>query len=209
MHAINSFRLKYIRLTTPLSLKKIRRLSMGDIVMLTGDIFICRDRAHRRIVNDYLGGKKSKDLPFSLKNQVIFHTGPIMRKRKGKWTAVLVGSTTSMKLESVEYLLIDNFKLRAIIGKGGMGRKTTAAMRRQGCIYLATVGGAAALLTKGVKKVMNKYWLEDFGVTEAVWHLKVKDFGPLIVGIDSHGRNLYEENKIKVLRKYEKLFPRH
>jgi fumarate hydratase subunit beta len=103
---------------------------------------------------------------------------------------------------------IKNFKVRVVIGKGGMGRKTTDAMAEQGAVYGAFTGGAAILAAKAIKNVKNVEWL-DLGTPEALWIFEVEDFGPLAVAIDSHGGNLFmdvakkvEENKQKI---YEKL----
>ena len=193
-----------IKLKTPLTRGRISKLKAGDIVTLDGDVFIFRDRAHRKVY-DYLTNGQERKIPFDLTNQIIFHTGPIMKQTAGGWKAVAVGSTTSVKLEALEPAIIKHYKLRGIIGKGGMGQAATKAMKKNGCVYFAQVGGAAALLTEGVENVAEVFWLKENGVTEAVWHLKVKDFGPFIVAIDAHGRNLYIENENKVKNKVSKL----
>lgn len=202
MEIYNLSNLNFIYLNTPLEERVIRSLKIRDIIFLTGEIFICRDLAHRRIIDEYVLKNNRQSLPFNLNNAVIFHTGAIIREENFKFTPVCVGSTTSIKLESLEPTLIREFSLRGIIGKGGMGRETTLAMEKYGCVYFGTVGGAAALLTKGVKEVVENYWLTECGLTEAVWKLRVENFGPLFIDIDSHGRNIYLENeeRIKALR---------
>lgn len=195
-------KLNFIYLNTPLEERTIRSLKVRDIVFLTGEIFICRDLAHRKIIDEYILRNNEQNLPFNLNNAVIFHTGAIIKEENSKFTPICVGSTTSIKLESIEPILIKEFNLRGVIGKGGMGRETTLAMAKYGCIYFGTIGGAAALLTTGVKEVMENYWLAECGFTEAVWKLRVEKFGPLFIDIDSHGRNIYLENeeRIKALR---------
>ncbi len=192
--------LNIVKLQTPLTAECVRQLKAGDIVTLDGDVFIFRDRPHRQVY-DYLQNGQQQQIPFDLTGQVIFHTGPIMEKTADGWKVVIVGSTTSIKLEALEPTIIRHYKTRGVIGKGGMGPDTTEAMKEVGCVYFAQVGGAAALLTEGVKEVVEVFWLEENSITEAVWHLKVKDFGPFIVAIDSHGRNLYIENENKVKKK--------
>jgi fumarate hydratase subunit beta len=196
-------KIKSIKLNTPLSEENVRKLKVNDIVFLSGEIFICRDLAHRKIMEDFILKKKKDSLPFDLREGVIFHTGAIIKEEEGRFTPICVGSTTSIKLESIEPTLIREFRLRGVIGKGGMGKKTTKAMKEIGCVYLGTIGGAAALLSKGVKDILESFWVTECGITEAVWKLKIEDFGPLFVDIDSHGENIYlqREEKITALRR--------
>jgi len=197
--------LNFIYLKTPLSEETVRRLKVRDIVFLTGEIFICRDLAHRKIMDEYLLKNKKQDLPFPLNNAVIFHTGAIIKEENLKFIPICVGSTTSIKLESIEPTFIKEFNLRGVIGKGGMGKETTKAMQRYGCVYFGTIGGAAALLTKGVKEVLANFWLAENGLTEAVWKLRIEDFGPLFIDIDSYGRNIYLENKERIITSLNKI----
>ncbi|MDI6785416.1 MAG: FumA C-terminus/TtdB family hydratase beta subunit [bacterium] len=190
--------LNFINLNTPLEEEVVRNLKVRDIIFLTGEIFICRDLAHRKIIDEYILKNNKQKLPFDLNNAVIFHTGAIIKEENSKFIPICVGSTTSIKLESIEPTLIKEFSLKGIIGKGGMGKETTLAMQKHGCVYLGTIGGAAALLTEGVKEILENYWVEDCGLTEAVWKLRVENFGPLFVDIDSHGRNVYLENEEKI-----------
>jgi len=192
---------KLIKLKTPLGRETVSGLMAGDVVSLDGEIFTLRDKAHKRVF-DLL--KSGKEIPFDLREQAIFHAGPIMRKTKQGWKVVVIGPTTSARLESFEPELIKRFKIRAVIGKGGMGKETADAMRETGCVYLAAVGGAAALLSQGIKKVAGVFWLNENGEAEAVWQLQVKDFGPLIVAIDAHGKNLFTENENSVKGKEQK-----
>ncbi len=177
------------KLNTPISEEEVRKLYVNDIIYITGTIITARDQAHKRAL-DYI--KQGKPLPVSFEGLAIYHCGPVVSKVGDKWTVVAAGPTTSTRMETLEYEFIENFKARVIIGKGGMGRRTVEAMKRFGVVYGAFVGGAGTLAAKAIKAVKGVEWL-DLGVPEALWILNVEDFGPLIVAIDSHGNNLFEE----------------
>ncbi|MFW6117737.1 MAG: FumA C-terminus/TtdB family hydratase beta subunit [Thermoproteota archaeon] len=179
---------------TPISEAEIRQLQINDILYLNGTIVTARDQAHRRAL-EYL--KQGKTLPINLEGLAVFHCGPLVRKRKGQWDVVAAGPTTSIRMEPFEERFLKNFKPRVIIGKGGMGRKTTKAMEKYGAIYGAFTGGVAVLAAKSIIKVEKVEWL-DLGAPEAMWVLKVKEFGPLAVAIDSHGNNRFTEVQQKV-----------
>jgi fumarate hydratase subunit beta len=192
------------RLKTPISEAEIRKLKVNDKLYLSGTVVTARDQAHRRALEYAVRGEP---LPVKLEGLAVFHCGPLMRKEHGNWTVVAAGPTTSTRMESVEPEFIERFKPRVIIGKGGMGEKTTEAMQRFGAVYGAFTGGAAVLAANAVKTVEGVVWL-DLGMPEAMWILGVKDFGPLVVAIDSFGNNLYrdvaenvEENKREVHRR--------
>ena len=126
-----------------------------------------------------------------LEGLAVYHCGPIMRRENSDgWTAVAAGPTTSTRMEIYEKKFLRNFKPSVIIGKGGMGTKTAAAMAKYGAVYGAFTGGAAVLAVKAVKNVAAVIWL-DLGMPEAMWVLEVENFGPLVVGIDSSGNNLF------------------
>lgn len=179
------------RLTTPLDESAIRNLKSGDVVYLTGEIFTARDEAHLRAL-EYQ--KEEKEMPVNLKDAAVFHCGPIMQKENDLWHLVAAGPTTSSRMNSLEPEFIRTFEVRAIIGKGGMSKPTLDAMKEKGCVYLAITGGAALLAAKGVEEVKGVHWL-DMGMPEALWILKARDFGPLIVAMDSHASSLYENVK--------------
>jgi len=100
---------------------------------------------------------------------------------------------------------IKNFKVRVVIGKGGMGKKTTDAMKQYGAVYGAFTGGAAVLAAKAVKNVKTVEWY-DLGMPEAMWVMEAQDFGPLAVAIDSHGNNLFENVAKKVEENKQKIY---
>jgi fumarate hydratase subunit beta len=194
------------RLKTPMSEADIRRLKVNDTLYVSGTIVTARDQAHRRALEF---AKQSKPLPVNLEGVAVYHCGPVMRKEaSGGWTAVAAGPTTSTRMEGYTESFLRNFKPRLIIGKGGMGKETTAAMAKYGAVYGAFTGGAAVLAVKAVKNVAAVVWL-DLGMPEAMWVLEVQNFGPLVVAIDSFGNNLFRDVTKKVranrLRIYRKL----
>jgi fumarate hydratase subunit beta len=181
------------RLKTPLSEEEVRKLQVNDTVYLTGTIVTARDAAHRRALEYH---KEGKQLPLNFEGLAVFHCGPIVKKEDDGWRVVAAGPTTSARMEPFEDEFIRNFKVRVVVGKGGMGKKTVDAMKRYGAVYGAFTGGAAVLAAKAIKKVKGVDW-SDLGMPEAMWILQVEDFGPLTVAIDAHGNNLYETIQIK------------
>ena len=194
--------MRKIELHTPLSEKEIRRLNIGDHIFISGTLITARDAAHKRLM-EYLAEKRK--LPFSFEGSAIYHCGPLVRKVKDEWRVLAAGPTTSMRMEPFEAKVIEDLGVRLIIGKGGMGEKTKDAMKRYGAVYGAFTGGAAVLAAKHIKRIVGVEWL-DLGMPEAVWIFEVNRFGPLIVGMDSHGRSLYEEVRTKTLRNLSCLF---
>jgi len=177
-----------VRLKTPLWEEDVEGLSAGDTVYLSGIVHTARDEAHERILKHIAEGKK---LPFSLKDGVIYHCGPLAEKKAGKWRIVSAGPTTSSRMNKLEPEVIEKCGVRAVIGKGGMDESVVNAMKANNTAYLALTGGAAALAAEKIKSVENVFWL-DLGMPEAVWVLNVEDFGPLTVGI-ANGKSLYRE----------------
>lgn len=170
------------RLTTPLKEEIVRDLNLGDIVYITGTIYTARDETHLKLLEE--------GSPVDLEGSVIFHCGPIVRKKDEVWEIVAAGPTTSSRMNSLEPETIKRFKIRGIIGKGGMDTGTLKAMEGYGCVYLAITGGAALLAANAVTKVETVYWL-DLGMPEAMWVFCVKDFGPLVVAMDAKGESIY------------------
>ncbi len=177
------------RLKTPLSEAQIRKLEVNDVLYLTGTVVTARDQAHKRAL-EY--SAQNKPLPVSLDGLAVYHCGPVMSKRGNRWVAVAAGPTTSTRLEPVEADFVERFKVRVIIGKGGMGEKTAAALAKHGAVYCAFTGGAAVLAAKAIKRVQRVEWL-DLGLPEAMWVFEVEAFGPLLVAIDSRGNSLYRD----------------
>jgi len=186
-----------ICLQAPFSEDKIRALKVGDMVMISGTLFTGRDAVHK-FLHD--GGK----LPVSLKDQILYHCGPVVVKEKDEWVVKGAGPTTSIREEPYQAEIIEKFGLRGVIGKGGMGPKTLEALKKFGCVYLHAIGGAAQVLGDCVQKVRGVHMLEQFGSPEAVWELEVRDF-PAVVTMDSHGNSLHKDILEKSKSKYEEL----
>jgi len=192
------------KLKTPISEEQIRKLKVNDVLYVTGTIVTARDQAHRRALEYF---KEGKSVPVNLEGLAVFHCGPVVAKQGDKWIAVAAGPTTSTRMDIFEDEFIKDFKVRVVIGKGGMGKRTTDAMAKYGAVYGAFTGGAAVLAARAIKNVKSVEWF-DLGMPEAMWVFEVEEFGPLAVAIDSHGNNLFtdiaksvEENKQKIYQK--------
>jgi len=198
--------LAVFKFKTPISEEDVRKLKVNDVLYVTGTIVTARDAAHKKALEQFNQGKP---LPINLNGLAVFHCGPIVKKEGDKWVVVAAGPTTSTRMDQFEDEFIKAFKVRVVIGKGGMGKKTTDAMQRYGAVYGAFTGGAGVLAAKAVKNVKTVEWLQDLGMPEALWVFEVEEFGPLTVAIDSHGNNLFEEVKKKAeesrIKIYEKL----
>jgi fumarate hydratase class I len=173
------------KLEMPFTEQKIRALKVGDMVEISGKLFTGRDAVHKYL---HEGG----ELPISLKDQIIYHCGPVVIKKGGKWKVTAAGPTTSTREEPYQADIIKKFGIRAVIGKGGMGEKTRKACQEHGCVYLHAVGGAAQVLAEAIKNVDDVHMLEKFGSPEAIWELSVENF-PVVVTIDAHGQSLHSQ----------------
>ena len=179
-------------LSTPLTYDQIKDLHIGDTVYFTGLLATCRDSGHGRVIRE---GKLPER--FSFKDHAVYHAGPIIGTDKdGKQSVVSVGPTTSRRMEAVEADFIKKTGVRLIIGKGGMMEQTAAACKEYGAIHCAFPGGCAVVAAQAVEEIVDVEW-EDFGMAEALWVLRVKEFGPLIVSIDTRGNNLFAENRAR------------
>jgi fumarate hydratase subunit beta len=180
----------------------IEKIRVNDTIYLSGTIVTARDAAHKRALDFH---KKGKQLPVNLKGLAIFHCGPIVEKKDDKWKVIAAGPTTSARMDPFENEFIKNFKVRLIIGKGGMGKKIVEAMKRNGALYGAFTGGAAILAAKAVKKVRGVKW-SDLGMPEALWILEVEDLGPITVAIDSHGNDLFKKIQSRANIKKQEIY---
>ncbi|TAN40631.1 MAG: fumarate hydrolyase [Nitrospirae bacterium] len=192
---------KTVDLTIPMTADEARSLRAGDMVSLSGSIVTGRDRIHKLLLEERIS---PGSLPFPLAGAVLYHCGPIMQKQDDGFRVVAAGPTTSQRLEMYEADLIRQYGLRGIMGKGGMGEQTREALKEQGCVYLHTIGGAAAYLADRVTKVLGVWKLEELGLAEAMWHLQVKDF-PAMVTMDSLGNDLHRDLEADTLRKFTEL----
>jgi fumarate hydratase subunit beta len=174
-----------IQLSAPFTEDKIKALKVGDMVEITGLVYTGRDAVHKWLHD----GNKP---PFSFKDGIIYHCGPVVLKKKGKWVVTAAGPTTSIREEPYQAGIIETHGIRAVIGKGGMGEKTRLACQKFGCVYLHAVGGAAQVLAESIKEVEDVFGLEQFGSPEAIWKLRVGSF-PVVVTIDAHGGSLHKD----------------
>lgn len=179
-----------IRLNTPLIEDKVRELKSGDNVLLSGYIYTARDAAHKRFIELI---KNGKELPFDIKDSVIYYVGPSPTKPGNVIGSA--GPTTSYRMDSYTPKLLE-LGLKGMIGKGKRSPEVIAAMKKYGAVYFVSIGGAAALTAKCVQEsTLIAY--KDLG-SEAVRKLKVKDM-PITVVIDSKGNNLYESGQKEYL----------
>ncbi|OFW20337.1 MAG: fumarate hydratase [Acidobacteria bacterium RIFCSPLOWO2_02_FULL_65_29] len=172
-----------IALEAPLSEQQIRSLKVGDVVMLSGPMFTGRDAVHSHLMKN--------DPPVDLRGGVLYHCGPVVVKDGDRWRITAAGPTTSIREEPYQGEIIRRYGVRAVIGKGGMGAKTLAALEEHGAVYLNAIGGAAQFYARAITGVDGVSLLE-FGTPEAMWHLTVKDF-PAIVTMDAHGNSLHKD----------------
>ncbi len=187
-------------LRTPIPEEEIRALRAGDVIHVSGVLFTARDEAHKVLLE--------RGAPFPLEGLVLFHCGPVVRKRDDTWEVIAAGPTTSMRMESLEPEFLRKFKPRVIVGKGGMGEGTLKALAEVGAVYCHFTGGAGALAAQRIKGVREVHYLDELGIPEAVWVFEVERFGPLVVAMDSHGRSLYAEVGAEVKRNLEKVLGR-
>ncbi len=176
--------------TTPIAERDVRELRVGDVFYISGQMFTARDEAHKMMLEH--------GAPLSVEGIPVFHCGPVVRKVGEGWDLLAGGPTTSVRMEGLEADFLRKFRPRVIVGKGGMGEKTLAALSEEGAVYTHFTGGAGALAAQAVKAVEAVYWLEELGIPEAVWVLRVENFGPLVVTMDAHGRSLHADLALKV-----------
>lgn len=175
-------------LTTPIQSEDLEDITVGDVVYLDGILVTCRDVAHRRLIE--LG----RELPVDLRGNAIFHAGPIVARDGEGWQMVSVGPTTSMRMERFEKEFIEQTGVKLIVGKGGMGPNTVAGCQEHKALHAVFPGGCAVLAATEVEEIERVEWLE-LGMPESLWVCRVKNFGPLIISIDTKGNNLFETNK--------------
>ena len=174
-------------LTTPISFDDIKDLRVGDVVYLSGYLTPGRDDVHRRVVHEGL------KCPYDFKDMAIMHAGPIVKEGE-KNIMVSIGPTSSIRMEADEAEFIEKTGVKVIVGKGGMGNLTSEGCKKFGAIHCVFPGGCAVLASSHVEEIENVYWRE-LGMPEALWVMKVNEFGPLIVSIDTQGNNMFVENK--------------
>ena len=170
-------------LRAPLTEEQVRMLRVGDVVLVSGDIYTGRDAVHAHLMKN--------PPPVDLHGAVLYHCGPVMLKDGETWTVKAAGPTTSIREEPYQAHVIRKYGVRAVIGKGGMGRRTLDALKESGAVYLNGIGGAAQYYARSIEKVLGVYLME-FGVPEAMWNLRVNNF-VAIVTMDAHGNSLHAD----------------
>jgi fumarate hydratase class I len=187
-----------IRLEAPFTEEKIRALKVGDMVEITGMIFTGRDAVHKWLHD-------GNEPPISFKDGIIYHCGPVVMKKGGKWVVTAAGPTTSIREEPYQAGIIEKHGLRGVIGKGGMGEKTRQACQKFGCVYLHAIGGAAQVLAEAIKEVKNVHGYDQFGSPEAIWELRVEGFSA-VVTIDAHGNSLHKDVEAESSAKLNEIY---
>ena len=176
---------KEITLTAPLTEADMRALNVGDIVLLNGPMFTGRDMLHKYLMDH--------DAPVDMNGGIIYHCGPVMLKdAEGVWHVQAAGPTTSSREEPYQADIIKKFGIRAVIGKGGMGKKTLGALKDFGAVYLNAIGGAAQYYAETITNVDGVHFLEEFGIPEALWMYQARNFAA-IVTMDAHGNSLHAD----------------
>jgi fumarate hydratase subunit beta len=176
-----------IKLEIPISEEKIRSLKVGDTVLLSGIMVTARDAGHKLMVEE-----RPAFLNELLKEGVIYHCGPVVKKEGEKWSFVAAGPTTSIREEPYQGKVIESYGVRGVIGKGGMGKGTMEACKKFGAVYFHAVGGCGTSTAVAVKEVLDVHMLEEFGTPEAFWVIRTEDF-PVIVTMDTHGESIHDK----------------
>ena len=179
-----------LHLTTPIDEATIRSLHVGDVVTLTGLVFGMRDKTLIHIFD------KHNKPPVDLEGYPVLHTAPSLKKSGSRWEKIIIGTTTSTRMDRFTAPLLETYGVCAIIGKSGLYQNSLEALRRYGGCYFAIVGGGAALQTTQIEEVEDVYWPELH--PEAIYQFRVKELGPLVVAMDSHGKSLYDDIRAEV-----------
>ncbi len=174
-----------IKLCVPFKEEELNKVNAGDLVELTGTIFCGRDKVHK-----LLSEKSFPELQKKMADGLIYHCGPILKKGV-KWQMVSAGPTTSMRMEKFMPEIIKNYRIKGVMGKGGMGKNTLNALKENNAVYFLAIGGTAALLAGKILEVKNVFFIKEFSETEALWEITVKDF-PAIASM-AKGISLHEK----------------
>jgi len=185
-------------LEPPLTEADVRALALEDTVRINGTIFGIRDATQIRIFDEGVPP------PADLTGAVCLHTAPGVKKRPdGTYEKLSIGTTTSTRMDRFVPGLLAQYGVRAIVGKGGLLQPSVEAMQKLGGVYLAIVGGAAALETMQIEAIEQVWW-EDL-MPECLWKFRVRDFGPLVVAIDAHGHSLYRNVQDRAAERIKRL----
>jgi|TARA_B100001971_G_C18206360_1_gene547866 tartrate/fumarate subfamily iron-sulfur-dependent hydro-lyase beta chain len=179
-----------IRLQTPVKGSDVKKLKIGDEVLISGTLFTARDMAHKFLIEENFE---------KINHGIIYHCGPIVKKDNGRYKIISAGPTTSARMNIYMPELIKKYDIPLVIGKGGMDSLTQKALIKYNAVYLTAIGGTGALCSSSIVRVKNVY-KPEFGDTEAIWELEVRNF-PAIVAMDSHGNSIYDKVKANSKKK--------
>ena len=186
----------HYNLPTPVSEADIRKLKVNDTVTLQHTLFGIRDATQIHLFDQ---GRTTK---FDLQGHAVIHTAPNVRKVPistefpAGYQAICIGTTTSDRMERFTEPLMSQYGVRMIVGKGGLRESSAAAFKKHGGVYLAIIGGTAALETTWIDQIEDVD-LDDLN-PESLWKFKINQFGPLLVAMDSHGGSIYQDVKADV-----------
>jgi fumarate hydratase class I len=172
-----------IPLSAPIDEATIRKLKVGDTVLISGRMYTGRDAVHAHLMKH--------DPPVDLRGGILYHCGPVVLRDGDTWRVTAAGPTTSIREEPYQGDIIRRYGVRVVIGKGGMGARTLEALKEAGAVYLNAIGGAAQYYARCVERVAGVSLME-FGTPEAMWHLDVRDFAA-VVTMDAHGNSLHRD----------------
>jgi L(+)-tartrate dehydratase beta subunit len=174
----------------PVRAGELSELNAGDLFYLSGTLATGRDAVYGRIVDDGL------NCPFDLSFGAIYHTGPIVKEsQNGAFELVSIGPTSSIRMEKWSASFLEKTGAKIMIGKGSMGAGTENACRTFGAIHCVYPGGCAVLGAEQIEKIETVFW-HELGMAECMWILKAREFGPLIVSIDTKGNNIFSKCSI-------------
>jgi len=181
-----------IEIKTPITEDAARNVNAGDMVYLTGSIFVfVSPKACMRTLDEF---HKTRKLPMNLEGGVMGHCGVVLKKKEKGYDLVFFGPTTSARMDGQNPDMIETFKMRAVIGKGGMSRETLESMKKVGCFYMLLPGGCTPIFTAHTRGVLNTYFPE-LEWYDAVHEIAVERLGPLVVTMDAKGHDLHGETE--------------
>jgi len=188
-----------LKLTFPIAdLDALRELRAGQKLRIDGTVIGIRDATQIAMFD------RGQQPRMDLSGSVLIHTAPNVRKLgPGKYEKVCIGTTTSARMNRFTRGLMEQYGVRAIIGKGGLLADSLAVLREFGGVYLAITGGAAALETTQIEEIEDVEFEEL--MPECLWKFRVRDFGPLTVAMDAHGESLYESIGARAVARLEEL----
>jgi fumarate hydratase class I len=174
---------RVVALHTPLTEQDVRSLRVGDVVLFSGPLYTGRDAVHKLLMRTAP--------PIDLQGAALYHCGPVVMKDGDAYAIKAAGPTTSMREEPYQAHILRTYGVRAVIGKGGMGKNTLDALREVGAVYCNAIGGAAQVYANAVRRVVDVHWAH-LGIPEAMWHLDVADFAA-VVTMDAWGNSLHQD----------------